>query len=135
MFCRKCGNELPSNERFCTRCGHYAHAESDADSWKREEPTEAKQIKNELSASILTFGILSLAFAIELTFLGIVFGHKTKKKAKEFVRQFGELDTRARTGLTLGKIGFFVGLISTIVLVAYFKFMMTLLLLIALLSV
>lgn len=135
MFCRICGKEMPDCESFCTHCGHYARAKAEANFYKPEEPTEAKRVKDALSASILTFGILSLVFTVEITFLSIVFGHKTKKKAADFVRQFGELDARASVGLRLGKIGFLVGLISTVALVANFQFMMTLLILIALLSV
>lgn len=135
MFCQSCGKEMLDNERLCPHCGHYIRTKSEPNFCKPAEPTEARKIKSELSSSILTFGILSLVFAIEITFLGIVFGHITKKKAAEFARQFGEMDTKATTGLKLGKIGFLVGLISTVALVANFQFMMTLLILIALLSV
>ena len=86
--------------------------------------TPAPAVSNEISdkqSSILTFGILALAFAISffVSFMGIVFGIITMNKVKEYVQLMGETTGRASVGKGLGKAGLIVGIVLTSIFVLY----------------
>lgn len=72
--------------------------------------------KDSLAGQVLTWGILSLAFAGSgcLALLGFIFSFTAKRKANEYLRTFGALEGRARVGHILGRVGFGVGLGMTI---------------------
>lgn len=72
------------------------------------------------SKSILTFGILALAFGCSfyLSFLGIIFGAIEKGKANAFQATYG-LTGRAKVGSILGKIGFILGIVLTALFVVW----------------
>lgn len=78
--------------------------------------------KSDLAGSILTWGILSLAFSCTslLSLLGFIFSFTVKSRVGEYLRLYGPLEGRASVGRGLGKAGFIVGLIMTIFWVLYF---------------
>ena len=77
-----------------------------------------------MAGNVLTWGILSLAFAVSgcLALLGFIFSFTARKKAREYARLCGELEGRARVGNILGWVGFGVGLGYTAFWVLYVLF-------------
>ncbi len=73
-------------------------------------------ILESLASSSLTMGILSLALG---AIFGIIFGAIGKNKAAEYGRLAGEVTGKAKVGAILSKIGFILGLVSTIILAIY----------------
>ena len=118
MFCTKCGRELADAETYCPYCGQiFSHL----DGTPYEIPNDT--VKDRMAGQVLTWGILSLAFAVSgcLSLLGFIFSFTARKKAKEYVRVCGELEGRARVGNILGWVGFGVGLGYTAFWVLYFS--------------
>ena len=68
-----------------------------------------------MSKSILTFGILAIAFGstFYLSFLGIVFGAIARSKAKTYLMSY-PLVGRAKVGRILGTVGFVLGIVLTV---------------------
>ena len=119
MFCTKCGRELSDAETYCPYCGQI-FANLDGTPYFVPDDT----VKDQMAGNVLTWGILSLAFAVSgcLALLGFIFSFTARKKAKEYARVFGELEGRARVGNILGWVGFGVGLGYTAFWVLYFLF-------------
>jgi hypothetical protein len=119
MFCTKCGRELADTETYCPYCGQiFSHL----DGSPYEIPDDT--VKDQMAGNVLTWGILSLAFAVSgcLSLLGFIFSFTARKKAKEYARVCGELEGRARVGNILGWVGFGVGLGYTAFWVLYVLF-------------
>ena len=111
MFCTKCGRELSDAETYCPYCGQiFSHL----DGTPYEIPDDI--VKDQMAGNVLTWGILSLAFAVSgcLALLGFIFSFIAKSKALAYERTFGVLEGKARVGRILGKVGFGVGLGMTI---------------------
>lgn len=138
MYCRHCGNLLSDDSRFCSKCGQ------PIETIKTEEPVaEAPEIeqaytigqpdpaieqktaeeKTSLASSVLTWGILSLAFAISgcIGLLGFIFSFIAKNKAAKYIAAYGEPEARVSIGKGLAKAGFIVGLIMMIFWTLYFS--------------
>ena len=118
MFCTKCGRELSDAETYCPYCGQiFSHL----DGTPYEIPNDT--VKDRMAGQVLTWGILSLAFAVSgcLSLLGFIFSFTARKKAREYARVCGELEGRARVGNILGWVGFGVGLGYTAFWVLYFS--------------
>ena len=118
MFCTKCGRELSDAETYCPYCGQiFSHL----DGTPYEIPDDT--VKDRMAGQVLTWGILSLAFAVSgcLSLLGFIFSFTARKKAREYARVCGELEGRARVGNILGWVGFGVGLGYTAFWVLYFS--------------
>lgn len=116
MFCTKCGRELSDAETYCPYCGQiFSHP----DGTPYEIPNDT--VKDRMAGQVLTWGILSLAFAVSgcLSLLGFIFSFTARKKAREYARVCGELEGRARVGNILGWVGFGVGLGYTAFWVLY----------------
>ena len=59
MFCTKCGRELADTETYCPYCGQiFSHL----DGSPYEIPDDT--VKDQMAGNVLTWGILSLAFAV-----------------------------------------------------------------------
>lgn len=139
FFCINCGAELPTNAKFCPNCGRSTEQEAPAAKNLPAEdpmltpitpvisfdaPTEESPVsqfmereRSELASSIMTFGILSLAFAcsVFLSLLGLIFAIVAKTKLGTYVTRFGETTGKASAGKGLST----AGLIVSIVLIAY----------------
>ncbi len=78
---------------------------------------EEEEKKNSLAKKALTFGILSIAFALYgvcLAFLGIIFGAKAKSYAAEYKRLYGTMMGRVGVGRGLGIGGLIAGIFFTV---------------------
>ena len=139
FFCINCGTELPENAKFCPTCGRSTEQEAPAARNLPEEdpiltpitpgisfdaPTDENPVsqfmereRSELAGSIMTFGILSLAFAcsVFLSLLGLIFAIVAKTKLGTYVTRFGETTGKASAGKGLST----AGLIVSIVMIAY----------------
>ena len=118
MFCTKCGRELADTETYCPYCGQVF---SYLDGTPYAPPDDT--VKDQMAGNTLTWGILSLAFAISgcLSLLGFIFSFTARKKAKAYRLAFGELEGRARVGHILGWVGFGVGIGYTAFWILYFS--------------
>ena len=108
MYCKYCGAQLPEGANFCTVCGN----EQVETVVKEPVKVISEEERNEMRKNILTWGIISLAFAstMILSFLGFIFAIVAKAKAKKYYKTFGVLDWQAKVGNHLAKAGFGVGL-------------------------
>ena len=126
MFCKYCGAELPENTQFCSVCGKPTTTDA---VWQgpvdlpQNEPDE--KLRDELASKALTYGILSVAFAlygVVVAFLGIIFGAKAKSYASKYAEEFGEVKGRAAVGRGLGIGGLIAGIVFTVFWVWYILF-------------
>jgi uncharacterized membrane protein YvbJ len=119
MICKNCGAQMDDSAIFCSACGHeYVHEPV-------KEPTNIdtayQAAKDRLSNQILTWGILSIAFASTFYFslIGLIFSFVTKSKVKQYTTHIGPVSYKSKVGRDLGKAGFIVGLILTIIYALY----------------
>ncbi len=123
MFCKNCGTQLPDDARFCPNCGSDFQPVT-PNSSANTAPQFAQSAQPAVadnSGSILTFGILGLAFGCSfwLSLLGIIFGRIAMSKARLYQVSIGPLSGKARTGSILGKVGFILGIVFTSILAFY----------------
>ena len=126
MFCKFCGNELPNDANFCTKCGKVVIQEENesVESLITEFPDEQEPSviedpeKDELGGKILKFSILGLAFACSffLSLLGLIFSIISKSLVNNYKEMYGETEGRATVGKHLG----IAGLIASIVMLVLF---------------
>ena len=138
MYCKNCGNLLSDDAKFCSRCGQAQEPAKAAEpiyqqqtepQYTYEQPAqtpyketeEAKKKRSSLASSALTWGILSLAFAVSgcIGLLGFIFSFIAKKKVNEYIRLYGAPETRVSVGKGLAKAGFIVGLVMMIFWTVY----------------
>lgn len=121
MYCKHCGTDIEDGVKFCPNCGA-EQAEAPAAEPIVEPVAEPivdnayEEKKNAMAGSVLTWGILGLAFSCStwLAILGIIFSNIAKKKAAEYEAFAGELEGRAKVGRGLAKAGFIVGVIMLV---------------------
>ena len=121
MNCKHCGAFLPEGTRFCTSCGAEVVDEAVQPRYEQqyesyEAPAYSQPASSETSKSVLTWGILGLAFGVSflLSILGIIFSAIAKSKAKNYLAANGVLDGKARTGNGLATGGLIAGIIFTV---------------------
>lgn len=118
MKCFKCGTSLPEGTQICPICGvsltGVQQGVSNAAAVASEEMSKA-------ASSVLTWGILGLAFACSFfaSFLGIIFSVIGKNKANDFMAVYGTMTGKTNTGRNLAKAGLIVGIILTAIFVIY----------------
>ena len=113
MKCEKCGFYYEGS-RVCPNCGEVASGEADK---VTDATTQQKPLGN--PTPVLVFGILALAFALELPPLGIIFGIIGLVKAKNYFSFAGYPGAgQARAGKKLATAGLIVGIVMTVVLTA-----------------
>lgn len=122
MFCKKCGRQLEEGESYCPICGTVNNPEVSQNPSNPFYGEPDDQVKNDMAGQVLKWGILSLAFGVSgcLSLLGFIFSFTARRKAREYVRLFGQLEGRARVGNILGWVGFGTGLGYTIFFGIYF---------------
>ena len=128
MFCNKCGKNIPDDSTFCPNCGASLSASEAAPNYDpyRPAPTYDRFAKpvdpreREASKSVLTFGIIALAFSFTwiLSFVGIIFAFIARSKVKAYERDFGPATGKTR----VGKIFSIVSIPLSIVLTVFFLF-------------
>ena len=136
MFCKKCGAKIPNDSVFCVSCGDFLGYQSTAESTNNNvsfanTPSENTQCvlsdeeQDKMAVEVLKWGILGAVFAENICFLGIPFSAKAKRLAEEYELCKCKKDARVTVGKILGKIGFIVALVSTIILAAYLSIYFT----------
>lgn len=111
-FCKACGKPLDNDARFCPNCGTAIASEPVQPAPVQPAPTEP--VSCPVSATnLLVFGILGLAFALELPILGIIFSAIALNKAKQYALYL-PLTGKAKVGRSLGKAGLIVGIVMTV---------------------
>lgn len=120
MFCKNCGHQMNDGENFCSACGAMNTTENTNTTGLQYDfvtvDTVRDEEKDEMAGQTFKWGLMSLIFSASgcLSLLGFIFSFIAKRKAKDFVDTFGQLEGRAKAGRVLGKIGFGVGLGYTI---------------------
>lgn len=122
MFCKHCGKPLDEGVKFCPNCGVALDAGAPADN---PQPVvniawndAVKEKADSLASSILTFGILGLAFTATfyLSLLGLIFSCVALNKAKTYINLVGDISGKAAVGRALARPGMIVGIIYTALL-------------------
>ena len=121
MFCIKCGRQIPDDAVFCPACGAtqsdqmpQAIAPNQPAAWKKPVSPE----EDALAGSILTWGILGLAFSATVI-LGIIFSAIGLSKARRFQETYGPLHHRAKVGRILSLVGLIVSLVMILFWIVY----------------
>jgi len=132
MYCNQCGAEIENGKNFCTVCGAPLNKQGEVGNSRFTnsystygQPQYARPVNNDegraAAKSVLTFGILSLAFALSfiLSPLGIIFGGVAKSKNSAFIQKGGIPYGPSKTGSGLSTAGIIVGIIYSVLLVIY----------------
>ena len=124
MFCKACGQEISDDAKFCSNCGTPVEDTAPASQpvytdpayqGPNETPHAEDPAKNNEAGSILTMGILAVAFAgTILSFVGIIFGAIGLSKANKFANEYGTFTGKARTGKYLSLGGLIGGSVVTV---------------------
>jgi len=138
MFCRYCGAQLQEGQERCPSCGTLIEWARPAESAQpaQEAPkvtyapqpapvtpvytAQGQQVVSEVTAkeatSALVWGILGLAFACTffVSFLGIIFSAIGLSRANNFIRTYGAISGKVKTGHILSKVGLIVGIVMTV---------------------
>ncbi len=135
MFCKKCGAQIPDDSIFCVNCGEHMGYQSTDEAnntvnvdnaiSENQECVLSLEEQEEMANEVLKWGILGAVFSENICFLGIPFSAKAKRLAAEYEFCKCKNDARVTVGKILGKIGFIVGLVSTIILGAYLSIYFT----------
>lgn len=108
--------------KFCPNCGVSLEAGTPVDN---PQPVvnitwndAVKGTADSLASSILTFGILGLAFTATfyLSLLGLIFSCVALNKAKSYINLMGDINGKAAVGRALARPGMIVGIIYTAIL-------------------
>lgn len=126
MYCKNCGTMIAEGAAFCSNCGTPVETKADPAPAYSEVTTPAGSYTYAPAptvdgGSILTFGILALAFACTFfaSFLGIVFGAVCKGKVNAYCAAGAPLEGKAKVGSILGKVGLILGIVMTAIFVVY----------------
>ncbi len=137
MFCKNCGSEVREGAQFCTNCGAPVEQVKAEPAQTYQEPVYQSPVYEQPqqptyqttvvpspavpSSSVLTWGILGLAFACSfyISFLGIIFSIIAQNKAKAYQAAGGQLTGKAKVGSILAKVGLIVGIVLTAILAIY----------------
>ena len=128
MFCTFCGNQLADDARFCTKCGAPVVEDNKENAIEAEildasgdyEVIEDAE-KSSRASSILTLGILSLAFSVSvfLPLVGIILGFVCKSKVSAFIGDYGDTEGKATVGKHLSTAGIIAGFALSVFLFLY----------------
>ncbi|MBQ7474464.1 MAG: zinc ribbon domain-containing protein [Clostridia bacterium] len=122
MFCKNCGKQIPDDSTFCPGCGaSVTSVPTPVYDYPHTPAPATLPGENEAAKSILTFGILSLAFACTwvLSFLGIVFAAIGLSKVRNYVSTYGPVHHKAKVGRILSKVGLPVSIALTVLFILY----------------
>ena len=108
MFCNRCGANVPEGSAFCQNCGAPVASVSAQSDPYRVTPKADPYVKpvdpreREASKSVLTFGIIALAFSCTgiFSFVGFIFAFITRSKVKAYESEFGPATGKAQIGKT-----------------------------------
>ncbi len=123
MYCKKCGNVIENNEKFCSVCG--AKVESDSPYENYSQGNHLSGEKPTYYQTTLILGVLSVVFSalnyfgvIFVHLIGIILGSIALNYAKRDKETFGKFNTTGRLlaiiGLLLGVAAFVYGVIYSV---------------------
>ena len=127
MFCNKCGANIPDGSTFCPNCGTpVASVPAQPDPYRVTPKVDpyakpVDQREREASKSVLTFGIIALAFTCTwaLSFVGIIFAFIAFSKAKAYERDFGPATGKTKVGKIFSIVSIPLSIVLTIFFIAY----------------
>lgn len=133
MFCKYCGNEMPEQANFCSKCGKMQANEEPA-VYQEYEPVAKetyvyetqedpfKEEKAKQSKSILILSIVGLALSVSGTFslVGLIISCIARSKIGSYLMAYDEPDSRVRVAKGLSTGGLIAGIVCTILFAVYF---------------
>ncbi len=127
MFCNHCGTNVPEGSAFCQNCGApVASVPAQSDPYRVTPKVDpyakpVDQREREASKSVLTFGIIALAFSCSwvLSFVGIIFAFIAFSKSKAYERDFGPATGKTRVGKIFSIVSIPLSIVMTIFFIAY----------------
>ena len=130
MFCNHCGANVPEGSAFCQNCGApVASVPAQSDPY-RVTPKADPYVKpvdpreREASKSVLTFGIIALAFSCSwiLSFVGIIFAFIARSKVKAYESEFGPATGKTKVGKIFSIVSIPLSIVMTVFFVLYILF-------------
>ncbi|MBR4662159.1 MAG: zinc ribbon domain-containing protein [Clostridia bacterium] len=131
MFCNNCGANIPDGSAFCQNCGAPVASVSSAPDPYRVTPAVGPYAKTvdprerEASKSVLTFGIIALAFTCTfwLSFVGIIFAFIARSKVKAYESEFGPATGKTKVGKIFSRVSVPLSIVLTVCAVLYILFL------------
>ncbi len=130
MFCNHCGANVPEGSAFCQNCGApVASVPAQPDPYRVTPAVNpnAKTVdprEREASKSVLTFGIIALAFSCSwiLSFVGIIFAFIARSKVKAYESEFGPATGKTKVGKIFSIVSIPLSIVMTVFFVLYILF-------------
>jgi len=125
MFCNKCGANVPDGSTFCQNCGSAVGIVPSVASDPYRVIPAVDPREREASKSVLTFGIIALAFTCSfwLSFVGIIFAFIAFSKARAYERDFGPATGKAKVGKIFSIVSIPLSIVLTVIVAVYFSIM------------
>lgn len=111
MYCENCGSLIKDTDKICLGCGATRFPEA-ADIRPEDEALPDDRSPREMASAVFGMGLLSavLSATVVLALPGWLLSGVARRRAREYEESFGEVYGRAKTGKTLGNVGFGLGL-------------------------
>ena len=131
MVCNHCGANVPEGSAFCQNCGApVASVPAQPDPYRVTPAVNpnAKTVdprEREASKSVLTFGIIALAFSCSfwLSFVGIIFAFIARSKVKAYESEFGPATGKTKVGKIFSRVSVPLSIVLTVCAVLYILFL------------
>jgi len=111
MYCSRCGNFVNEPSKFCSRCGSPLNNEYFDNSNVKANKTQSKMVSASIAIGVLSLTLVFIfqVFTIPLSVIGIILG------------VIGFTKTKAKTGLILNSVSFFLAVPLLLIYVFIFN--------------
>ena len=118
MFCKYCGAQIDNDSAFCTSCGAGVGGTASAPVQPAQPAAPSYNPAGPSPTKVMVFGIIGLALS-SCGLPGLILSAIALRLAGDYMRLNGGLYGQAKVGRILGKVGYIVGIVMTVIWALY----------------